>query len=70
MQIYGVVCIEILKRLCGTRWDSGLDAVIKNLPALIVAPQKIKDGETKGCTTNLMVADVTQLAEHGHSYNT
>jgi hypothetical protein len=56
-------CIEsfalTLKRLCATRWasrKSAVDAVLQNLPALIVALQRIVDGEIKNCTAK-------QLAE-------
>lgn len=39
-----------LKRLCDTRWasrKSAVDAILQNLPALVVALQRIVDGEIK-----------------------
>uniref|UniRef100_A0A452GX58 DUF4371 domain-containing protein n=1 Tax=Gopherus agassizii TaxID=38772 RepID=A0A452GX58_9SAUR len=42
-----------LKKLCDTRWasrKSAVEAVLQNLPALVIALQTIVDGEIKTCT--------------------
>ena len=42
-----------LKKLCDTRWasrKSAVEAALQNLPALVVALQRIVDGEIQNCT--------------------
>ena len=42
-----------LKKLCDTRWasrKSAVEAALQNLPALVVALQRIVDGEIQSCT--------------------